>query len=40
MYTEFLDGLPEGERPFVRLAHKMEDNIKMGVKEIICENVD
>jgi hypothetical protein len=39
-YTEFLEGITEKKRPFAKLAHKMEDNIKSDVTEVVCKNVD
>jgi hypothetical protein len=31
---------PEGKRPLERARHRWEDNIKMNLKEIGCENMD
>jgi hypothetical protein len=36
-YTLF--GKPEGKRPLGRARRSWEDNIKMGLKAIVCENV-
>jgi hypothetical protein len=33
-------GKPEGKRSLGKPRHSWEDNIKMGIKEIRCENVD
>jgi hypothetical protein len=35
-----LVGESEGKRPLERLRRRWEDNIKMDVKVIVCENVD
>jgi hypothetical protein len=39
-YIEFLEGIPEEKRPFAKLAHKIEDNIKSDVKQEVCKNMD
>jgi hypothetical protein len=31
---------PEGKRPLARPGHRWENNIKVGLKEIVCEDVD
>jgi hypothetical protein len=37
---KILDGKPEGKRPFGRLRHRWEDNIKIDLREIRCRGVD
>jgi hypothetical protein len=34
------DKKPEEKRPFVKCKHKWEDNIKMGLQEILYDGVD
>jgi hypothetical protein len=31
---------PKGKKPFRRLRHRWEDNIRMDLREIGCEGVD
>jgi hypothetical protein len=35
-----LVGKPEGKRPFERLRHRWEDNIKMDLQEMRCGVID
>ena len=35
-----LVGKPEGKRPFGRLRHRWEDNIKMDIQEVGCGSMD
>lgn len=34
------DGKPEGRRPLARTMHRREDDIKMDITELECDNVD
>jgi hypothetical protein len=36
----FLVGKPEGKRPLGRPTHRWEDNIKMDLQEVGCEDMD
>ena len=40
VYTGFLVGRPEGERPLGRSGHRWEDNIKMDLQEVGCGGMD
>jgi hypothetical protein len=40
VYRIILDGKPEGKRPLGRPRRNLEDNIKMGLREIEWEGVD
>jgi hypothetical protein len=35
-----LVGKPDGKRPFGRLRHRCEDNIKMYLQEVVCGGTD
>ena len=35
-----LVGKPEGKRPLGRTRHRWEDNIKMGLQEVLCGGMD
>jgi hypothetical protein len=35
-----LGGKPEGNRPLGRPRHRWEENVKMGLRKIGCEDVD
>jgi hypothetical protein len=37
---KILVGKPEGKRPFERRRRRLEDNIRMDLREIRCEGVD
>jgi hypothetical protein len=40
MHAEILIERPDGKRRLGRSRHRWEDNIKMDLKEIECEDVD
>jgi len=35
-----LVGKPEGKRPLGRPRHRLEDNIKMDLQEVVCGSMD
>jgi hypothetical protein len=35
-----LVGKPDGKRPLTRPRHRWEDNIKMDIQEVECEDMD
>jgi hypothetical protein len=37
---KFFPGKLEGKKPLSRLKHRWKHNIKMNLKEIVCEDVD
>jgi hypothetical protein len=39
MYNEILVRKPEEKRPLGRPGHKLEDNIRMNLKEIVCKGM-
>ena len=39
MHTEF-EGKPEGKRPLGRPRRRWEDNIKMDLREVVCDPGD